>query len=168
MSKWLSKKLIFRIMILARSLSLNSSHHILENLRTSKYFVFSRSSPINAAPTLIKQCKLNQYNDAGPWPYSVFWQYEANSSPNSSADWLSNTIKMKAFGLHCNNQGDYYTAGLAPPVGLTFLQHSLTPRPIWVPACHEKVKLTRWTLRRLVALSKDHAGNALLSAVCLA
>lgn len=71
MSKWLSKKLIFRIMILARSLSLNSSHHIFGNL-TTKYFIFSRSSPINAAPTLIKQCKLNQYNDACPWPYSAF------------------------------------------------------------------------------------------------
>lgn len=168
MSKWLSKKLTFRIMILARSLSLNGSHHVLENLRTSKYS-YSRG------PALLMQLQ--------PWSSSVnsisimmlvpgliqlFWQYEANSSPNSSADWLSNTIKMKAFGLRCNNQGDYYTAGLAPPVGLTFLQHSLTPGPIWVPACHEKVKLTRWTLQRPVALSEDHAGTALPSAVCLA
>lgn len=71
MSEWLSKILIFSITILLRSL-LNTSHCIFENSRTSKYCIFLRSSPVNAVPTLIKRCKLNQYNDACPWPYLAF------------------------------------------------------------------------------------------------
>lgn len=167
MSKWLSKKLIFRIIILARSLWTA----VIAYLRIWEH----QSISYSWGPALLMQLQpwSSSVNSISimmlvPGPIWLFWLYEANSSPNSSADWLSNTIKMKAFGLCCNNQGDYYTAGLAPPVGLTFLQHSLTPRPIWVSACHGKVKLTRWTLRQLVALSEDHAGTALPSAVCLA